>query len=40
MTLFDTVCRVKFEIEDEIVDMTGDLPEMALVSYGVLELHM
>jgi hypothetical protein len=29
MTLFDSVCRVKFEIEDEIVDEIGDLLEIA-----------
>jgi hypothetical protein len=28
MTLVDTVCRVKFEIEDDIGDVIGDLLEM------------
>jgi hypothetical protein len=29
MTLFDTICIVEFEIEDEIGDMTSDLLKIA-----------
>jgi hypothetical protein len=29
MTLFDTICRVEFEIEDEIGDMISDLLKIA-----------
>jgi hypothetical protein len=29
MTLFDTICRMEFEIEDEMGDRIGDMLEIA-----------